>query len=382
VGGTAFFFQDQIKDALNGPAKPASGAATVTTTTKTTVTPVTPAAPAAASKPASSSSTPTPAAAPAPKRSEEKTPTTKEVEALEARIKNAEKGITKVNWNEVRKSIVDLLDDDNWDDGSWGPVFVRLAWHTSGTYDKNTKRGGSEGAAMRFAPESEWGANAGLAHARARLEKVKKEFPALSYADLWTFAGSVAIEEMGGPKINWRPGRRDFASLEVVALPDGLLPDADGRDKKTNPADHLRDIFYRMGFNDREIVALSGGHALGRCHEDRSGYWGPWTNAPTTFSNEYFRLLVEEKWNPKKNHKGGEWKGPAQFEDKTGTLMMLPTDLALVSDPKMRPIVEEYAKDEAKFFKDFAAAWTKLIELGVVEFHGRKKYLLFGPKIM
>jgi catalase (peroxidase I) len=55
--------------------------------------------------------------------------------------------------------------------------------------------------------------------------------------------------------------------------------------------DHLRVIFNRMGFNDQEIVALSGAHALGRCHTDRSGFEGPWQFSPTTFSNEYFRLL-------------------------------------------------------------------------------------------
>ena len=59
-----------------------------------------------------------------------------------------------------------------------------------------------------------------------------------------------------------------------------------------------------MGFNDREIVALLGAHCIGRCHVENSGYWGPWTNAETTFSNEYFRLLVEEKWTEKKDHLG------------------------------------------------------------------------------
>ena len=58
-----------------------------------------------------------------------------------------------------------------------------------------------------------------------------------------------------------------------------------------------------MGFDDREIVALSGAHGLGHCHTDRSGFWGPWTFAPTTFSNEYYRLLVEEKWSKKFKHK-------------------------------------------------------------------------------
>ena len=67
---------------------------------------------------------------------------------------------------------------------------------------------------------------------------------------------------------------------------------------------HVRDVFHRMGFNDREIVALCGAHAVGRCHTDRSGFWGPWTRAESTFSNEYFRELVENKWTLKKTHKG------------------------------------------------------------------------------
>lgn len=82
---------------------------------------------------------------------------------------------------------------------------------------------------------------------------------------------------MGGPKIPWRPGRID--GVETQQTPDGRLPDAAQGEK------HVRDIFYRMGFNDQEIVALIGAHALGRCHTDRSGYDGPWTFSPTTFSN-------------------------------------------------------------------------------------------------
>jgi len=315
-----------------------------------------------------------------------------ELEVLQKKIGNDAGGKTQPNppaintqskeadWNKIRERIIGLLDDDQWDDGSWGPVFVRLAWHSAGTYDKNTKQGGQEGALMRFKPEKDWPANAGLAFARSRLEPVKAEFPEISFADLWSFAGTVAIEEMGGPKINWRPGRKDVQETQVLKFnPDGLLPDADGR-KKENVADHLRDIFYRMGFNDREIVALSGAHSLGRCHTDRSGYWGPWTFAPTTVSNEYFRLLVEEKWTPKKMHEGKPWTGPLQYEDKTGAIMMLPTDLALIQDPKMRPIVEEYAKNDKKFFEDFAKAWIKLQELGVRKFHGPRRYWLFGPR--
>jgi len=196
---------------------------------------------------------------------------------------------------------------------------------------------------------SQSGANAGLEKARAFLEPIKQQFPGISYADLWTLAASVAIEEMGGPKIEWRAGRSDYTDGSKCP-PVGRLPDASKKE------DHVRDVFYRMGLNDQEIVALAGAHSLGRCHTDRSGYSGPWTRAPTTFSNEYFRELLENKWTEKK------WNGPKQFTDPTGDLMMLPADLALIQDAKFKVFVELYAKDQARFFKDFAAVWKKLIE--------------------
>ena len=65
--------------------------------------------------------------------------------------------------------------------------------------------------------------------------------------------------------------------------PDGRLPDG-AKDTKTETIQHLRDIFYRMGFDDQAIVALSGAHAVGRCHTDRSGFWGPWTYAGKSIS--------------------------------------------------------------------------------------------------
>lgn len=103
---------------------------------------------------------------------------------------------------------------------------------------------------------------------------------------------------MQGPTIPYRPGRMD---KDIAACtPDGRLPDATQGNK------HLRDIFYRMGFNDQEIVALSGAHALGRCHTDRSGFDGPWTFSPTIVTNDYFQLLLNEKWQYKK------WAGPKQ----------------------------------------------------------------------
>lgn len=268
-----------------------------------------------------------------------------------ALVTTPEKPVVK-DYGAVRAAVAKVLDADGYDDGTYGPVLVRLAWHASGTFDKASGSGGSNGATMRFSPECEHGANAGLAVARSLLEPIKKQFPWISYADLWTLAGCVAIEEMGGPTIPWRAGRVDKPDGKACP-PDGRLPDA------SKDASHVRDIFYRMGFDDREIVALIGAHTLGRCHTDRSGYVNPWTNAPTTFSNLYFQELVNNKWRKKK------WSGPEQYEDKTGALMMLPADMALLWDRKFKKWVQTYAKDEDLFFKDFAAAFGKLLELGV-----------------
>ena len=123
-------------------------------------------------------------------------------------------------------------------------------------------------------------------------------------------------------------------------------------------ATHLREIFGRMGFNDQEIVALAGAHALGRCHADASGYVGPWTPTPTTFNNIYFSLLVNLKWEPNVVNEH------AQFKDPSGKLMMLPSDIVLIEDAKFRKYVDIYAKDQKKFFDDFAKAFQKLEELG------------------
>lgn len=279
-----------------------------------------------------------------------------------------------VNWDEVRKEIVKILEDDKYKDSSYdgatpGPLLLRLAWHSAGTFCGQTKTGGSNGATMRFEPEVSWDANAGLKLAQQLLEPVKKKFPAVSYSDLWIYAACVAIEEMGGEKVPFAPGRKDKSSgsecpaWDGPTCKDGRLPGADmGSPDKT--ASHLRLIFNRMGFNDQEIVALSGAHGLGACHTDRSGFWGPWTRAPTTVSNEYYRELLENTWTIKTTHKGQPWKGPLQFEDPTGDLMMLPSDIVLTQDKSFRKYVEMYAKDDSLFQKDFAKVVGKLFALG------------------
>lgn len=216
------------------------------------------------------------------------------------------------------------------------PLMLRIAWHSAGTYDVKTKTGGPFGT-MRLAAEQAHSANNGLDIAVRLLEPFKEQFPTISYADLYQLAGVVGVEVTGGPDIPFHPGRDDKAEPPQ----EGRLPDA----KQGN--DHLRQVFgAQMGLSDKDIVALSGGHTLGRCHKERSGFEGPWTRNPLIFDNSYFTELLT-----------GEKDG----------LLQLPSDKALLDDPVFRPLVEKYAADEDAFFADYAEAHLKLSELGFAE---------------
>eukprot|EP00511_Aplanochytrium_stocchinoi_P011139 CAMPEP_0204874332 /NCGR_PEP_ID=MMETSP1348-20121228/42717_1 /ASSEMBLY_ACC=CAM_ASM_000700 /TAXON_ID=215587 /ORGANISM="Aplanochytrium stocchinoi, Strain GSBS06" /LENGTH=403 /DNA_ID=CAMNT_0052030059 /DNA_START=51 /DNA_END=1262 /DNA_ORIENTATION=+ len=239
------------------------------------------------------------------------------------------------------------------------PMAVRLAWHASGTYDKTDGSGGSNGGTMRHPLEASDDANAGLGILRDMLLPVKKKFPNVSFGDIWTLAGANAVADCQGPKIPFSFGRVDKDSPDCCP-PNGRLPDA------SQGAEHLREVFYRMGFNDREIVALSGAHTLGRCHKSRSGYDGPWTADPLKFDNSYFTNLMNLEWKPR------EWDGPEQFEDPSGRYMMLPTDMALKSDPEFCIVAREYADNEEVFFRDFSEAFSKLLAFGC-PYSGQKK---------
>lgn len=118
----------------------------------------------------------------------------------------------------ARRDIASLLRDSSRDDGSWAPVFIRLAWHLSGTYDAGRGTGGSNGCTMRFAAERADPENAGLQAARDRLEPVWLRYRGLplSKGDVYVLAGYVAIQETGGPAIAFRSGRRDFTMEEAV----------------------------------------------------------------------------------------------------------------------------------------------------------------------
>ncbi|KAK3158178.1 hypothetical protein QOZ80_2AG0133850 [Eleusine coracana subsp. coracana] len=237
------------------------------------------------------------------------------------------------------------------------PIMVRLGWHDSGTYDKNIEewpqRGGADGS-LRFDAELSHGANAGLINALKLIQPIKDKYPGITYADLFQLASATAIEEAGGPKIPMKYGRVDVTAPEQCP-PEGRLPDASPRD----PAEHLRNVFYRMGLDDKEIVALSGAHTLGRSRPDRSGWGKPetkytkdgpgepggqsWTVEWLKFDNSYFRDIKEQR-------------------DKD--LLVLATDAALFEDPSFKVYAEKYAEDKEAFFKDYAEAHAKLSDLG------------------
>ena len=109
-----------------------------------------------------------------------------------------------------------------------GPILVRLAWHDSGTFDKDIdadwpSAGGAVGS-IRFEPEIKHGANAGLSGAIELLEPVKLAYPSVSYADLFQMAAARAIETAGGPKIPMRYGRVDASSGDPVSYTHLTLP--------------------------------------------------------------------------------------------------------------------------------------------------------------
>ncbi|KAF9675235.1 hypothetical protein SADUNF_Sadunf09G0011000 [Salix dunnii] len=230
------------------------------------------------------------------------------------------------------------------------PLMLRLAWHSAGTFDVKTKTGGPFGT-MRYSAELAHGANNGLDIAVRLLEPIKEQFPILSYADFYQLAGVVAIEITGGPEIPFHPGRED----KPEPPPEGRLPDA------TKGSDHLRAVFGHMGLSDRDIVALSGAHTLGRCHKERSGFEGPWTANPLIFDNSYFKCVpLFSNAEPLLSFLellSGEKEG----------LLQLPSDKALLSDPIFRPYVDKYAADEDAFFADYSEAHLKLSELGFAD---------------
>lgn len=155
-------------------------------------------------------------------------------------------------------------------------TLLRLAFHDSFTMDPATRRGGANGS-IRL--ETARGENFGLARAVDVLRPLQ-ELTALSWGDVVAIGGAQAVESTGGPRINVRLGRENA----TVEDPGNILP------KPDLVVSELRDLFGPRGFDDRDIVALSGAHTLGR-----AGGGGPFVAEPNKFKNEYVFLSCHNR---------------------------------------------------------------------------------------
>ncbi|CAM9629938.1 unnamed protein product [Ectocarpus sp. 6 AP-2014] len=271
---------------------------------------------------------------------------------------------------ECKKELAGMIDKTN-----SHPIMIRLAWHDAGTYNKDStegwpRQGGANGS-IRFEPEINHGANAGLTTALKLLTPIKKKFEEVGWADLMQLASATAVEVAGGPAIDMKYGRKDAVAPEDCvdegSLPAGNkpFPDAD------NAQDHLRNVFYRMGFGDEGIVALSGAHTLGRAFKDRSGEGAEstkftsgdhvargdgkagygrkggssWTEKWLKFDNSYYATVPDEASDPE--------------------LLKLGTDKSLFDDEGFLPFAQKYRDSEETFFEDYKKAHKQLAELGV-----------------
>ena len=194
-----------------------------------------------------------------------------------------------------------MTDSQDWwpaDYGHYGPFFVRMAWHSAGTYRVADGRGGAGAGAQRFAPLNSWPDNDNLDKARRLLWPIKQKYGhKISWADLFILTGNVAIESMGLKTVGFGGGRADSwtADQEIYWGPEGkwladerysgdrelanplaavqmglIYVNPEGPNGKPDPLAAARDIretFARMAMNDEETVALiAGGHAFGKSH--------------------------------------------------------------------------------------------------------------------
>ena len=363
-----------------------------------------------------------------------------------------------LDFKTLKKDLHELMmnSQDWWpaDFGHYGPLFIRMAWHSAGTYRIGDGRGGAGHSSQRFAPLNSWPDNANLDKARRLLWPIKQKYGRkLSWADLMVLAGNVALESMGfntfgfggGREDVWEPekdiywgsesewlddkrytGERDLEN-PLAAVQMGLIyVNPEGPNGKPDPiaaAQDIRESFSRMAMNDEETVALiAGGHAFGKTHgagdssmvgpepeaagiEEQGLGWkssfgtgkgndtitgGPeviWTNTPTKWDNNFFRILFSFEWELTKSPADAyQWKpkgdsGADTVPDphdpsKRRHPGMLTTDLSLRFDPIYEKISRHFYENPEELADAFAHAWFKLThrDMGPVS-----RYL--GPEV-
>lgn len=219
----------------------------------------------------------------------------------------------KIDLDALKKDIEKVMttSQDWWpaDYGHYGPLFIRMAWHSAGTYRTSDGRGGAGSGTIRFAPLNSWPDNVSLDKARRLLWPVKQKYGrALSWADLMVFTGNCALESMGFKTFGFAGGREDvyepptdiywgpenkwlgderYSGDRVLEDPLGAVQmgliyvNPEGPNANPDPiaaAKDIRETFRRMAMNDEETVALiAGGHTFGKAHgaAPASQYCGP-----------------------------------------------------------------------------------------------------------
>ncbi|MEW4925180.1 catalase/peroxidase HPI [Algibacter sp. 2305UL17-15] len=217
---------------------------------------------------------------------------------------NYAEAFNSIDFPTLKQEVIDLLTDsqDWWpaDYGHYGPLMIRMAWHSAGTYRVGDGRGGSGSGSQRFAPLNSWPDNGNLDKARLLLWPIKKKYgKKLSWADLMILAGNCAIESMGlktfgfagGREDIWEPEQDIYWGSETEWMDNEARYDSDdgklegdlgathmgliyvnpeGPNGTPNPfgtAERMRETFGRMAMNDEETVALTaGGHTFGKAH--------------------------------------------------------------------------------------------------------------------
>jgi len=215
---------------------------------------------------------------------------------------NYAKEFQSLDLEAVKKDLRELMtqSQDWWpaDFGHYGPLFIRMAWHSAGTYRIGDGRGGANTGQQRFPPLNSWPDNVNLDKARRLLWPIKQKYGRkISWADLMILAGNVALESMGfktlgfaggredwwepdesvywGPEGQWLEDKRHSAEGDLenplAAVQMGLIyVNPEGPNGNPDPvaaAKDVRETFGRMGMNDEETVALiAGGHTFGKCH--------------------------------------------------------------------------------------------------------------------